>query len=89
MAIKPKPKPETKVSTLTPPTFCGDYGHHYRLASNPYRKVTGERRFRFLSIFGMKKDKATRYVMLYCTQCGKQKEILQVDQRFGMEQLHL
>jgi hypothetical protein len=68
-----------------PLTPCQEHGHSYRLASNPYRKVTGERRW--LRIFGMRKDKSTRYVTLFCTQCADVKEILQIDQRFGLEQI--
>ena len=66
-------------------TACQRHGHHYRLASNPYRKVTGEKR----RLFGMKKDKSTVYVMLYCTQCAKTKEIIQIDHRFGLDQIDL
>ena len=66
---------------------CEANGHHYQLASNPYRKVTGVPRVRFLPFLGVKRDKKTRYVKLFCTQCGDAKEILQVDIRFGLEQI--
>lgn len=74
------------MAILEEKSFCELHGHHYNLASNPYRKVTGEKRLRFLPFLGMKRDKSTRYVTLFCNQCGITKEILQVDVRFGLQQ---
>ena len=66
---------------------CERNGHDFQPISNPYYKVTGERKK--LPPFTMKKDYSVKYMMLCCPLCGGTKEIIHKDKRFSLDQVKL